>query len=67
MFQILTAAAIKLCWLSAHTIYFFESKDVAKIENLSRNITEIINLGIVLHLPKPTIFFTPKLAEVNKK
>ena len=35
-----------------------ESKDVAKIENLSRNITEIINLGIVFTSSKPNYFYT---------
>ena len=43
-----------------------ESKDVAKIENLSRNITEIINLGIVFTSSKPNYFYT-KLAEVKQE
>ena len=33
-----------------------ESKDVAKIENLSRNITEIINLGIEFTSSRPNYF-----------
>ncbi len=41
-----------------------ESKDVAKIENLSRNITEIINLGIEFTSSPPNYFYT-KLAEVK--
>ena len=43
-----------------------ESKDVAKIENLSRNITEIINLGIEFTSSKPSYFYT-KLAEVKQE
>ena len=43
-----------------------ESKDVAKIENLSRNITEIINLGIEFTSSKPNYFYT-KLAEVKQE
>ncbi|MBF1149152.1 MAG: SIMPL domain-containing protein, partial [Cloacibacterium normanense] len=43
-----------------------ESKDVAKIENLSRNITEIINLGIEFTSSRPNYFYT-KLAEVKQE
>lgn len=43
-----------------------ESKDVAKIENLSRNITEIINLGIEFTSSPPSYFYT-KLADVKQK
>jgi hypothetical protein len=42
-----------------------ESKDVAKIENLSRNITEIINLGIEFTSSSPNYFYT-KLADVKQ-
>lgn len=41
-----------------------ESKDVPKIENVSRNITEIINLGIEFTSSSPNYFYT-KLAEVK--
>jgi hypothetical protein len=41
-----------------------ESKDVAKIENLSRNITEIINLGIEFTSSQPNYFYT-QLADVK--
>lgn len=41
-----------------------ESKDVTKLENLSRNITEIINLGIEFTSSPPNYFYT-KLAEVK--
>ena len=43
-----------------------ESKDVARIENLSRNITEIINLGIVFTSSAPSYFYT-KLADVKQE
>lgn len=43
-----------------------ESKDVAKIEILSRNITEIINLGIEFTSSRPNYFYT-KLAEVKQE
>lgn len=43
-----------------------ESKDVVKIENLSRNITEIINLGIVFTSAPPSYFYT-KLADVKQQ
>lgn len=43
-----------------------ESKDVAKIENLSRNITEIINLGIEFTSSPPSYFYT-KLADVKQQ
>lgn len=42
-----------------------DSKDVAKIENLSRNITEIINLGIEFTSSAPNYFYT-KLADVKQ-
>lgn len=41
-----------------------ESKEVKKIENLSRNITEIINRGIEFTSSSPQYFYT-KLAEVK--
>jgi hypothetical protein len=41
-----------------------ESKDISKIENLSRNITEIINLGIEFTSSPPNYFYT-KLADVK--
>lgn len=41
-----------------------DSKDVAKVENLSRNITEIINLGIEFTSSPPNYFYT-KLADVK--
>ncbi|MDO5615173.1 MAG: SIMPL domain-containing protein [Cruoricaptor ignavus] len=43
-----------------------ESKDVAKIENLSRNITEIINQGIEFTSSSPKYFYT-KLADVKQE
>ena len=43
-----------------------ESKDVAKIENLSRNITEIINQGIEFTSSSPNYFYT-KLADVKQE
>ncbi len=43
-----------------------QSKDVAKIENLSRNITEIINLGIEFTSSAPSYFYT-KLADVKQQ
>lgn len=43
-----------------------ESKDVVKIENLSRNITEIINLGIEFTSSAPSYFYT-KLADVKQE
>ncbi len=43
-----------------------ESKEVQKIENLSRNITEIINLGIVFTSSPPSYFYT-KLADVKQE
>ena len=43
-----------------------ESKNVAKIENLSRNITEIINLGIEFTSSPPNYFYT-KLADVKQQ
>ncbi len=43
-----------------------ESKDVSKIENLSRNITEIINLGIEFTSSPPNYFYT-KLADVKQQ
>lgn len=41
-----------------------DSKDVAKVENLSRNITEIINLGIEFTSSAPSYFYS-KLADVK--
>ncbi len=41
-----------------------DSKEVSKIENLSRNITEIINLGIEFTSSPPNYFYT-KLADVK--
>ncbi len=43
-----------------------ESKDVVKIENLARNITEIINLGIEFTSSPPSYFYT-KLADVKQQ
>lgn len=43
-----------------------ESKEVAKVENLSRNITEIINLGIEFTSSSPNYFYT-KLATVKQQ
>lgn len=43
-----------------------ESKDVQKIENLSRNITEMINLGIEFTSSPPNYFYT-KLADVKQQ
>lgn len=43
-----------------------ESKEVAKIENLSRTITEIINQGIELTSSSPRYFYT-KLADVKQE
>lgn len=43
-----------------------ESKEVAKIENISRNITEIINRGIEFTSSTPQYFYT-KLAEVKQQ
>ncbi|PWN60163.1 SIMPL domain-containing protein [Chryseobacterium oncorhynchi] len=43
-----------------------ESKEVAKIENLSRNITEIINRGIEFTSSSPAYFYT-KLATVKQE
>ncbi|MBP7173136.1 MAG: SIMPL domain-containing protein [Cloacibacterium sp.] len=43
-----------------------ESKEVAKIENLSRIITEIINRGVELTSSQPQYFYT-KLAEVKQQ
>lgn len=43
-----------------------ESKEVAKIENISRNITEIINRGIEFTSSSPQYFYT-KLAEVKQQ
>lgn len=43
-----------------------ESKDVGKVENLSRNITEIINLGIEFTSSSPNYFYT-KLASVKQQ
>ena len=43
-----------------------QSTDVAKIENLSRNITEIINLGIEFTSSTPNYFYT-KLADVKQQ
>lgn len=43
-----------------------ESKEVQKIENLSRNITEIINLGVVFTSSPPSYFYT-KLADVKQE
>lgn len=43
-----------------------ESKDVANIENLSRNITEIINRGIEFTSSSPSYFYT-KLATVKQE
>jgi len=43
-----------------------ESKEVAKIENLSRNITEIINRGIEFTSSSPSYFYT-KLATVKQE
>lgn len=42
------------------------SKEVAKVENLSRNITEIINLGIEFTSSAPNYFYT-KLADVKQQ
>ncbi len=43
-----------------------QSKEVAKIENLSRDITEIINLGIEFTSSPPNYFYT-KLADVKQQ
>lgn len=43
-----------------------ESKEVSKIENISRNITEIINRGIEFTSSPPDYFYT-KLAEVKQQ
>ncbi len=43
-----------------------DSKDVVKIENLARNITEIINLGIEFTSSPPSYFYT-KLADVKQQ
>ncbi len=43
-----------------------ESKEVAKIENISRNITEIINRGIEFTSAPPNYFYT-KLAAVKQQ
>lgn len=43
-----------------------ESKEVQKIENLSRNITEIINLGVEFTSSPPSYFYT-KLADVKQE
>lgn len=43
-----------------------ESKDVEKIENLSRNITEIINFGIEFTSSAPNYFYT-QLADVKQQ
>ncbi len=43
-----------------------ESKEVSKIENISRNITEIINRGIEFTSSPPNYFYT-KLAEVKQQ
>jgi len=43
-----------------------ESKEVAKIENLSRNITEIINRGIEFTSSSPSYFYT-KLSNVKQE
>lgn len=43
-----------------------QSKEVAKIENLSRDITEIINLGIEFTSSPPSYFYT-KLADVKQQ
>lgn len=43
-----------------------ESKEVAKVENLSRTITEIINKGIELTSSRPNYFYT-KLSEVKQE
>jgi len=43
-----------------------ESKEVTKIENLSRNITEIINRGIEFTSSSPSYFYT-KLATVKQE
>lgn len=43
-----------------------ESTDVAKIENLSRNITEIINLGIEFTSSSPRYYYT-KLADIKQE
>ncbi|MBW8361515.1 MAG: SIMPL domain-containing protein [Kaistella sp.] len=43
-----------------------DSKEVSKIENLSRNITEIINLGIEFTSSPPNYFYT-KLATVKQQ
>ncbi len=43
-----------------------ESKEVLKVENLSRNITEIINRGIEFTSAPPNYFYT-KLAEIKQQ
>lgn len=43
-----------------------ESKEVEKIENIARNITEIIDLGIEFTSSSPQYFYT-KLAEVKQQ
>lgn len=43
-----------------------ESKDVVRLENLSRNITEMINLGIEFTSSPPSYFYT-KLADVKQQ
>ncbi len=41
-----------------------ESKDVQKVENLSRQITELINSGVELSSPAPAYYYT-KLADLK--
>ena len=43
-----------------------ESKEVEKIENISRQVTELINSGVELHSNPPEYYYT-KLAELKLK
>lgn len=43
-----------------------ESKEVEKIENVSREVTELINLGVELYSESPQYYYT-KLAELKLK
>lgn len=43
-----------------------ESKEVEKVENISRQVTELINSGVELHSSQPEYYYT-KLAELKLK
>ena len=43
-----------------------ESKEVEKIENISRQVTELINSGVELYSDQPEYYYT-KLAELKLK